>query len=136
MTDTFPGSETLLLLDSDPLTRTILQETLEGAGYFVMAAGNIGAAVDRLKKMRPDLLIVRSYIDGMSGHMAAHYLRSRCPGLPVLMVDGFIDDDRIRVRKEIDDFHIFPQPFTADELLRTVKDVLRILHEKAPKAQS
>jgi DNA-binding response OmpR family regulator len=131
MTDTFPGSETFLLLDSDPLTRTILQEALEGAGYFVMAAGNIGAAVDRLKKLRPDLLIVRPYIDGMSGHMAAQYLRSRCPGLPVLMVGGFVEDDRTRVRKEIGDFHIFPQPFTADELLRTVKDVLRIVHEKS-----
>jgi len=76
-------------------------------------------------------LIVRPYIDGMSGHMAAQYLRSRCPGLPVLMVGGFVEDDRTRVRKEIGDFHIFPQPFTADELLRTVKDVLRIVHEKS-----
>jgi len=128
MSDTFAGSETLLLLDSDPLTRTIFQETLEGAGYFVMAAGNIGAAVDRLKKMRPDLLIVRPYIESMSGHMAANYLRTRCPGLPVLMVSGFLDDDRIRVQSEIEDFHMLPKPFGKDELLRTVRDVLRGVH--------
>jgi DNA-binding response OmpR family regulator len=130
MNETFPGSATILMLVSDPLMRTILHETLEHAGYFVMAAGNVGAAVDRLKKMRPDLLIVRPYIDSMSGHMAAQYLRTRCPGLPVLMVDGLIDDDRIGVHSQIEDFHIFPKPFGRDELLQNVKDVLRVVREK------
>ncbi len=128
MTETFPGNLTILLLASDPLMRTILHEALEGAGYFVMTAANIGAAVDRLKEMRPDLLIVRPYIESMSGHMAANYLRARCPGLPVLMVAGFLDDDRIRVQNEIEDFHMLPKPFGKDELLRTVRDVLRGVH--------
>jgi len=129
MIDTFPGSSTILLLASDPLMRTILHETLEGAGYFVMEAANIGAAVDRLKEMRPDLLIVRPYIESMSGHMAAQYLRTRCPGLSVLMFSGFLDDDRIRVRNEIEDFHMLPNPIGKDELLLTVSEVLlRIAH--------
>jgi len=128
MTETFPGNSTILLLASDPLMRTILHEALESAGYFVMTAANIGGAVDRLKEMRPDLLIVRPYIESMSGHMAANYLRTRCPGLPVLMVSGFLDDDRIRVQSEIEDFHMLPKPFSKDDLLRTVRDVLRGVH--------
>ena len=35
--------------------------------------GDLGAAVDRLKRMRPDLLIVRPYINSMPGHMAAAF---------------------------------------------------------------
>ena len=92
MTDTFTATATVLLLDSDRLMRTVLHETLERAGYLVVNAGNLGAAVDRVKRMRPDLLIVRPYINSMPGETAAQYLRAECPGLAVLIVEGFIDD--------------------------------------------
>lgn len=131
MTDTPGASASILLLDSDPLTRTILQETLESAGHVVMATNDLGAAVDRLKRMRPDLLIVRPYINGMPGQMAAQYLRARSPGLPVLIVDGFPDDDRVYVQNAAHLFHIFPKPFAPDQLLGEVREVLRIVHGKA-----
>jgi DNA-binding response OmpR family regulator len=130
MNEALPGNATILLLASDPLMRTIVHETLERAGYLVIDAGDVGAAVDRLKEMRPDLLLIRPYISSMPGHMAAQYLRTRCPGLPVLMVGGFLDDDRVRVEVAIDDFQIFPKPYSADELLSKVRDVLRIIHQK------
>jgi DNA-binding NtrC family response regulator len=130
MTDTFLANASIVLLASEPLVRTILHETLERAGYVVVAVDGVGAAVDRLKQMRPDLLIVRPYVNSMTGHMAAHYLRTWTPGLPVLIVDGFLDDERIHDHNALKDFHIFPKPFARDELLDKVKDVLRIAHEK------
>jgi len=126
MTDTVPTKAAVLLLDSDPLTRAILHETLERAGHVVMGTGDLGAAVDRVRMMTPDLLIVRPYISGMPGQVAAQYLRSTCcPGLRVLIVGGFMDDDRIRVQSAVHDFHVFPKPFAADELLDKVSSVLR-----------
>lgn len=130
MPDTFPANANILLLISDPLMRTILQETLERAGYVVVSAGDVGSAVDRVKELRPDLLIIRPYINSMPGHMAAHYLRTRCPGLPVLIVAGFMDDQRVRDQHELKEFYMFPKPFARDELLANVKEVLRISHEK------
>jgi DNA-binding NtrC family response regulator len=131
MTEALPANATILLLVSDPLMRTLLHETLERAGYLVVDAGDVGAAVDRLKELRPDLLIVRPFINSMPGHMAANYLRTRCPGLPVLIVGGFMDDERVNVQTAIEDFHLFPKPFAADDLLSNVRDVLRIVHDKA-----
>ncbi len=130
MTDTFANAS-ILLLDSDPLMRTVLHETLERARYLVVAVGGVGAAVDRLKRMRPDLLIIRPYINGMPGYMAARYLRTWCQGLPVLIVDGFLDDERIDVQNEVEDFYTFPKPFARDELLGKVRDVLHKVHERA-----
>jgi DNA-binding response OmpR family regulator len=124
------ANASILLLDSDPLTRSILHETLERAGYLVLAVGGVGAAVDRLKRMRPDLLIVRPYINSMSGYMAARYLRTWCQGLPVLIVDGFLDYDRVDAENELEDLHIFPKPFVRDELLGKVRDVLQKAHER------
>ena len=85
---------TILLLVSDPIVRSVLKETLEGAGYTVTAPRGIGEAVDRMKQSRPDLLIVRSYVEGMTGHDAAAYLRTRCNSMKVLIVGGLLRDDR------------------------------------------
>jgi DNA-binding response OmpR family regulator len=128
----YAAAGSILLLDSDPLTRTILHEALDRAGYLVDVAGDIGVAVDRIRHSRPDLLIVRPYISSMTGAMAAKYLRTRCPGMCVLMVGGLMTDDRIRAQSEVNDFQVFPQPFACDDLLEKVRDVLRSLHARRP----
>jgi DNA-binding NtrC family response regulator len=116
----------ILLVDSDPATRAVLRDALEAAGYLVRAAGDLGKAVDRLSEMRPDLLITRPYINSMSGWMVAEYLRTRRHGLPVLIVGGFLDDDRNTTRSSIQEIHTFPKAFTRDELLDAVKQVFEL----------
>jgi DNA-binding response OmpR family regulator len=119
-----PADAIILLLDSDPVMRSVLRDALESAGYLVVAAADLGAAVDRLHEMRPDLLITRPYINSMPGHMAADYLRSKRHGLSVMIVGGFMDDDRVRDQDAIGLFHIFPKPFSRGEFLANVKQVL------------
>ena len=121
----------ILLVDSDPLMRSILQETLESAGHLIAAVGDLGAAVDRLKMMRPDLLIIRPYISTMPGYQAAQYLRTLRPGLPVLIVDGFIEDERIYLKNAVHNFHTFPKPFASLALLHKVAEILRHIFEEA-----
>jgi two-component system, cell cycle response regulator CpdR len=115
---------TILLLISDPVVRSVIQETLEHAGYYVVAAGDLGVAIQRLKESTPDLLIIRSYIEGLPGYDAATFLRTKCRGLRVLMLGGLIDDDRLQYRMVIEEIEVFPKPFTVAELLEKVKDVL------------
>jgi DNA-binding NtrC family response regulator len=125
---------TILLLDSDPVMRTVLHDVLQNAGYLVMKAGDLGSAVDRLSEARPDLLITRPYINSMPGKIAADYLRSRRPGLPVLIVAGYMDEDRLNVQNTIDQFYTFPKPFGREDLLAKIGDVLSITQHKAQPA--
>jgi DNA-binding NtrC family response regulator len=126
MTEAAPFStkSTILLLVSDPVVRAVLQETLEGAGYTVLATGDLGQAVDRLKWSTPDLLITRTYVQNLTGHDAAVYLRTRCVKMRVLIVGGLLDDDRLRNRETLQGFEVYPKPYAASELLQKVKDVL------------
>jgi DNA-binding response OmpR family regulator len=87
--------------------------------------GDLGTAVDRMKEMHYDLLITRPYVHSMSGRMAADYLRTKSPGLPVLIVGGFMDDDQVNVLHAVEQFHVFPKPFPRQELLAKVKEVLK-----------
>jgi DNA-binding NtrC family response regulator len=115
---------TILLLVSDPVVRAVMQETLERAGYSVLSAGDLGQAVERLKHCQPDLLMTRTYIQGLPGHDAAVYLRGKCPKMRVLMVGGLLDDDRLSHRAELENIEVFPKPYSVAELLEKVKDVL------------
>jgi DNA-binding NtrC family response regulator len=131
MTKFSQSDVTILLLDSDSVTRAALHDAFQSAGYLVVTAGDLGEAVDRLDEIRPGLLITRPYINSMPGRIAANYLRSKHPGLPVLIVAGFVDDDRLNVQDAIGEFYTFPKPFSRDELLTNVRDVLQIIRSKA-----
>jgi DNA-binding NtrC family response regulator len=119
-----PMENTILLLISEPLVRLVMQEELERPGYLVMATGDLGTAVDRIRECKPDLLMISPYVDTLSGHQAAKYLQSRCPTMRVLMVAGLLADDRLQYRAELEKMEIFPQPFTGAQLLEKVRDVL------------
>jgi len=115
---------TILLLISDQLVLSVIQETLEREGYLVLPARDLGVAVDRLKECPPDLLITRTYISGMPGHDAAKYLRKKCLHMRVLIMGGLLDDERLQYRESLAGFSVFPKPYTAGELIVKVKEVL------------
>jgi DNA-binding response OmpR family regulator len=115
---------TILLLVSDPVVRAVFKEALEDAGYTVLATGDLGNAVDRLKEVAPDLLITRTYVEGLPGHDAAVYLRSKNLKMKVLIVGGLIQDDRLELRESLAGFEVFPKPYCRAELLAEVKRVL------------
>jgi DNA-binding NtrC family response regulator len=102
-----------------------MEETLEHEGYTVISTGDLGKAVDRLKEVTPDLLVTRTYVQSMSGHDAALYLRTKSPRMRVLLVGGLLDDDRLHYREALQGFEVFPKPYTRTELLDKVSDVLK-----------
>ena len=122
---------TILLLDSEPLMLAVVREVLEAAGYLVLPANDLGQAVDRLSEMRPDLLITRPYINSMPGRMAADYLRSKRPGLPVLIIAGFMDSERVEDEYAVAQFYCFPKPYPPQELVEKVRQVLESSRKKS-----
>ena len=124
----------ILLLDSEPVVRAVMKEALQRAGYVVVAAGGLGAAVDRLSEGGIDLLITRPYVDNITGHEAAKYLLQRNPKMGVLVIAGLLDDHRLRDRAAIERFEVFPAPFTADQMIAKVKEVLKATAERAARA--
>ena len=120
----------ILILDSYPEMRAAMRDALESAGYLVLTADDLGAALDHLTESQPHLLIIPPYINSMPGYVAADYLRSKCPGLPVMVVAGFMDDDSIRIQNGIREFHTFPAPFTRSEFLASVGDILKYEFDK------
>jgi DNA-binding NtrC family response regulator len=124
VTDQAARKTTILLLVSDPIVRSVLEETLDRAGYVVLAVGNLGDAVEELKRSAPDLLITRTYVEGLPGHDAAKYLRTKCPKMRVLILGGLLDDERLHSREALQGFEVYPKPYTPEDLLTKVREVL------------
>jgi DNA-binding response OmpR family regulator len=122
---------TILLLCSDTDVLHILQHALEDTGYVILPAKNLGSAVDQLADCKPDLLVIRPYLESMSGHQAALYLRTKCNGLPVLMVGGMPDDDRVVYRETLRRIELFPKPFRVPEFLEKVAAMLAPVPQEA-----
>jgi len=113
---------TILLLVSDPVVRSVLQETLERkdtrSGYR-----RPGQAVDRLTECTPDLLITRTYVEGLPGTKRL-CICARSADNEGSYAGGLLDDERLQYRAALQGFEVFPKPYTAAELLQEVKDVL------------
>ena len=114
---------TILILNSEPVVRSIIKDILEREGYVVLATGDLGTAVDIMNDCAPDLLLTN--IDfPTSGHDAAQYLKKRCPKMRVLIVAGLPDDQRIEDRTLGAGFEVFPKPFSVTELNEKIREIL------------
>jgi two-component system response regulator GlrR len=120
----------ILILDAEPVVRSVVSTILRDAGYVLQEAETIQDALDRLEKFHPDLLLTNVYLPGITGHDAMKLLRANSPDVPVLMVSGLPDSEVISHWASQSGFDVFPKPFTANALLKKVEDTLKIPTEK------
>ena len=123
----------ILLLVSEPVVREVLTEALERAGYVVRPTSDVGAAVELLHSSPVDLLIIRTYVEGMPGYQAAKYLVGKLPSMATLMVTGLPDDDRIQIPADLEQFAIFPPLFSLVDLVKQVDALLERHKNRTPK---
>jgi CheY-like chemotaxis protein len=120
-----PAKETILLVDDEESVRTIVLKILRRAKYNVLAAEN-GEAAIRIAESHPgniDLLITDMFMPGLRGPEVAQKLAQTCPGLRVLFMSGYADQDlRTGVPAGA---NFLNKPFSGADLARTVEKVLK-----------
>ena len=91
-------SKTVLVVDDDGPTRTVLQRLLQGAGCRVLTAGGVSEALRVVEKESIDILLTDLVVSDGRGDTLADMLRMGIPELPVLFVSGWpmADDERTR----------------------------------------
>jgi PAS domain S-box-containing protein len=117
---------TVLLVEDDEAVREFASETLRSAGWRVIEAAGPLDALARLPKMteRIDVVVTDVVMPGLSGGELADRLDEMRPGLPVLFISGYADQDviergQLRPRREL-----LSKPFTGTELVRRIRSLL------------
>jgi len=96
-------------------------EALAGSGYHVDAAEDGAAGWEALNANSYDLLITDHSMPKLSGINLIKKLRSARMAVPVILSSGIISGEKL----ELPLVAALPKPFTLDQLLGTVRQVLR-----------
>jgi PAS domain S-box-containing protein len=116
------GTEWILLVEDEDAVRRVIARQLELAGYRVVQACDGEEAVEvAMRRETPfDLLVTDLVMPRRSGAEAALAIRAAGKATKVLFISGFSDEtNRIPL-----DATLLPKPFSGEQLLRTVRDVL------------
>jgi CheY-like chemotaxis protein len=113
----------ILVVDDEPNVADLFRQRFRREarhGTYVMHFAASGAeALDRLTgEIQPALIAVLSDINmpGMDGLELLAEIKQRFPGLPVMMVTAYGDDDRRRRARELGAFEFIPNPVDFDQL--------------------
>jgi PAS domain S-box-containing protein len=120
------GSETILLVEDEPVVRHLVAEILEASGYTVLQAADGPSALELLRRHGGTLhlLVTDVVMPGMSGPEVAKSVTSLRPGTQVLYISGYTDS-AIGHHGVLEPGIAFLQkPFDATELSRKVRSIL------------
>jgi PAS domain S-box-containing protein len=121
------GSETVLLVEDEPLVRELVSHALHAQGYTVLDASN-GAEALRVVQAYDgapiDLLITDVVMPGMGGKALAEQVTSMYPGSKVLFISGYATDAITHHGRLDPGTHFLSKPFTRTALARKVREVL------------
>ncbi len=118
------GSETVLVVEDDPMVRRLARRILERYGYKTMAAESGQEAMELYSTSPFDLLLTDMVMPKVSGAELAQTLRSRNPALKVVYMSGYVGTV-LSQHPMLEDKATFVQkPFTAPALLGAVRRLL------------
>ena len=120
----------ILVADDDPMIRRLNAEVLAYSGYYVDAAEDGAAAWDALQLENYDLLITDHDMPKLSGVDLIKKLHDSSLKLPVIMATGTLPEDQLARHPWLQIEAILLKPYTFDELLATVKNVLHFSASK------
>lgn len=128
------GAERVLLVEDADALRKLTGMLLVEHGYLVLAAANgTEALVIAKKEIEPiDLLLTDVIMPGMSGRALAEMLGATQSGLTVLYMSGYTDDEIVRHGIVGAGIHLLHKPFSEDELIAKVREVLDVAQAAGP----
>ncbi len=124
-----PGhaNETVLVVEDDPLTRTQVQQALEGEGCAVITAENGRDALERMAETTPDVILLDLLMPEMDGFGFAEELRARPEwrAIPVIVMTSkdLTAEDRRRLHGHVEEV-IQKRAYSREDLLREVRDLV------------
>ena len=130
----------ILVVDDDPIVLESCKRVLEPEGYIVSMAPGAKEAIDVLEDGFFDLMIMDAKMPKHDGVYLLEKIKEKWPlgtyqELPVVQISGYATSDTIAKGLALGAAIFLAKPFTPDELVSTVKKVLK-RRKKHGKAKS
>jgi len=118
------GVERILLVEDDPWIRDLARKILLERGYDVVECASPAEALRRTDTESVDLLLTDVIMPEINGPELARLLSERRPGLAVLFMSGYAEDEIVHRGVVDPGVSLLPKPFGPDALARAVRNQL------------
>jgi two-component system cell cycle sensor histidine kinase/response regulator CckA len=118
------GTGTVLLVEDEPMVRTVAERALTRHGYQVLTANNGEEALEIVTRGDEIALLISDVVmPVMDGPTMVREARKTRPDLPILFMSGYAEE---QLRKSIDIANVafLPKPFSVQELAEAVRKAL------------
>jgi PAS domain S-box-containing protein len=119
------SSGTILVVEDEARVRSLVCHVLKGSGYTVLEAsqGEEALQISAQHEGRIDLLLTDVVMPGMSGPAVAQRLLRQLPGMQVLYMSGYPDDEILQHGMEAGQAFL-QKPFKAEAIRQKVSHLL------------
>lgn len=119
--------ETLFLIDDEDVWLETMQAVLDGESYNVVTADSGTAALNKLSKIKPDLILSDVRMPVMNGFELFDKIKNdpKLNKIPFVFMSSLDDYDARRVAKSLGATDYVTKPFDTEEIKRVVLDLLQ-----------
>ena len=116
---------TILIMDDDLAMQTVLEIALREAGYQVILANDGQEGIDKIRRLKPDLVVSDIMMPQMDGVEAFHLIKEQLQddGIPIFIMTA-LNRKPWFADMEADGAVIIQKPFEVDQFVRLVSDML------------
>ncbi|MFP4162838.1 MAG: response regulator [Chitinispirillaceae bacterium] len=116
----------ILVIDDEEIIREMIQTILEDEGYNVYLASDGSEGLKQCRSISDiSLAITDIVMPEKEGLETIHELRKIVPDLKIMAVSGVGNKDTyLRMAKTLGADFILPKPFSAEELVASVEEVI------------
>lgn len=118
--------QSVLIVDDESMARTLLRLMLVRAGFNVSEAEDGYDALEKVRKNRPDIVLLDVMMPGMDGFAVCEALRNspETISLPIIMLSAKTDLDSINKGLRAGATVYLTKPISPEDLTRHVREVL------------
>jgi len=125
-------SSSILLVDDNKLGLSARKCVLEELGHRISTAANGADALELFANFKFDLVVTDYKMPRMDGLELIRALRKTSPGLPVILISGFVDT--LGLSEESTGADVVIQK-SANEVAHLVRSVARLLRKKPVRSE-
>lgn len=121
-------TQSVLIVDDEPMARTLLRLMLVRAGFNVAEAEDGFDALAKIKDAPPDIVLLDVMMPGMDGFTVCERLRleKETFSLPIIMLSAKTDLDSINKGLRVGATKYLTKPISPEDLTHHVREVLGV----------
>ena len=106
----------ILVVDDDESIRQLLVDYLVDRGYQVDTDADGKTALDHISSAPPDIVLLDLMMPGITGMAVLEEIQKLHPGLPVILISGYADEELAREALRLGAHDFFLKPFDLETI--------------------